>query len=126
MDPPFLIIETFIGKNGEKKSDGYYSLQLLLKLPKVIFQFIFETLTALGVCHLTIVGEVANKKNTMLKVFRGYCLGVISYRVLAVNIKSLIINAFDNLETRLTVQFWPLFYDRKHFSSFLVWYKSFA
>ena len=57
-------------KNGKCNQDDFS--QVLLKSSWTTFKTIFETLSALGACHVTITGGVVNKKSTIFKVFGAY------------------------------------------------------
>ena len=61
-------------KNREKngKCNQYDFLQLLPKSSWTTFKTIFETLSALGACHVTITGGVVYKKSMIFKVFGVY------------------------------------------------------
>ena len=94
------------------------------------FKTIFETLSALGACHVTNIGGVVYKISMIFKVFGVYFasfwyffmkpfLVVRSYRVLVTSIKSLIMGALVTLGARLKVPILAVFDDFGHFLSCL-------
>ena len=107
-------------KNGKCNQDNFS--QVLLKSSWTTFKSIFETLSALGVCHVTITEGVVYKKSMIFKFFLEYIsasfwyffmksfLVVRSYRVLVINIKILIMGALGTLEARLKVPILAIFW----------------
>ena len=55
------------GKNS--KSNQYDLLQVLSKSSWTTLETIFKSLSALGACNLTIIGEMVCKKSTIFEVF---------------------------------------------------------
>ena len=112
-------------KNGECSQDDF--LLVLPKSSRTTFKTNFETLSALGDCHVTIIGGVLNKKSMIFRFleymsatfwyfFMKTFLVLRSYRVLVINIKILIMSPLVTLKTRLKVlilavfwQFWAFF-----------------
>ena len=66
MVPPPLTEKKIVKKNGKCNQDDF--LLVLLKSSWTTFEIIFETLSALGVCHVTIIGGVVYKKSVIFKV----------------------------------------------------------
>ena len=60
----------FVKKNG--KCNQYDFLLVLQKSSWGTFKTIFETLSAMGACHVTIIGGVVYKKSMIFKVFGVY------------------------------------------------------
>ena len=54
-------------KNGKCNQDDF--LQVSPKSSWTTFQTIFEALSALGACQVTIIGGVVNKKSMIFEVF---------------------------------------------------------
>ena len=93
------------------------SLWFLLVLPKsswIAFTTIFETLSALAVCHVTSIGGVVYKKSKIFDVFGAYLSKLLiflheifliarSYQVFVINIKI-------TLDTRLKVSILAVFW----------------
>ena len=91
----------------------------------------------LGVCHVTFIGEMVYKKSMIFEVLWA-CLGEFliflrdillvarSYRIVAINIKSLNIGALVTLVTRFKVTILAIFDAIGHFSSCLFWQKPVA
>ena len=67
------------------------------------FKTIFETLSALGACHVTIIGGVVYKNSMIFKVFGVYLSEFLT------NIKILIMGALVTLETRLKILILAIF-----------------
>ena len=59
-----LNIEKFV-KKQTGKSNQYDIFKVLSKYSWITFQTIFETLSSLEACHVTITGGVVYKKSTM-------------------------------------------------------------
>ena len=59
-----------VRKNGKSNQDNF--LQVLPKSSWANFKTIFEALSALGICHVTITGGVVYKKSMIFKVFGVY------------------------------------------------------
>ena len=70
MVPPPLTEKKIVKKNGKCNQDDF--LLVLLKSSWTTFKTIFETLSALGACHVTIIGGVVYKKFMIFKVFGVY------------------------------------------------------
>ena len=68
--PTPLTEKKFVKKNGKCNQDDF--LQVLPKFSWTTFKTIFEALSALGVCHVTITGGMVNKKSMIFKVFGVY------------------------------------------------------
>ena len=68
--PPPLTEKTFVKKNGKCNQNNFSPV--LLKFSWITFKIIFETLSALEACHVTITGGVVYKKSMILKVFGVY------------------------------------------------------
>ena len=98
----------------------YNFLQVLPKSSWTIFKTIFETLSALEACHVTIIGGVVYEKSIIFEVFENISVNfqslfvrsfllVGSDRVLVINTKSFIMGALATLETRLKVPILAIF-----------------
>ena len=94
---------------------------------RATFETIFETLSAIEIGHVTIIGGLVYKKSMIFKVFGVYIsasfwyffmksfLVLRSYWFLVINIKSVIMGALVTLETRLKVPILAVFDDLVHF-----------
>ena len=95
----------------------------------------FSKFISSGVCYVTIIGGMVDKKSIIFEVFWKYrskfliFLHVIvlarSYRILVINIKSLIIDGLATLETSLKVPILVVFWQFWAFSSFFVLVQAF-
>ena len=70
MVPPPLTEKKFEIKNGKCNQNDF--LLVLSKSSWTTFKIIFEALSALGACHVTIIGGVVYKKSVIFKVFGVY------------------------------------------------------
>ena len=66
-DDNSLIVEKIVEKTG--KCNQYEFLQVLRKSSWTTFKIIFGTLSALGACHVTIIGGVVYKKSMIFELF---------------------------------------------------------
>ena len=64
---PSLTENKIVKENGKCNPDDF--LQVLPKSSWTTFKTIFETLSALGACHVTIIGGLVYKKSMIFEVF---------------------------------------------------------
>ena len=121
-------------RKKNSKCNQYDLLLVLSKSSLTTFKTIFETLSVLEACQMTIIGGVVYKKSINFEVFENisatfwyffvkYFLIAKYYLFVVINIKIWIMDALFTLETRLKVPILAVFEDC---SSFLFWHKPLA
>ena len=104
----------------KRQMKSIWFLQVLSKSSWTNSKLIFKTLSALGACHVTIIGGIVYKRSMIFEVFesnlgkfliflREIVLVARSCLVVVINIKILIIDALVTLEASLKVPILAVF-----------------